>query len=571
MDGNALNIIALAGRDSTKTVGLSVIDLLALLHDARSAAHIAMIRTQASRAREYIEKYIMSSPLMKPMVIKQNTKEIRLNILGEEVGLEILSLDPKQTQGLHSALVSYDELASSTDPVKLKAYKDSSGIPGSSRKGKPAVVIKITSRQTGDTIPEVEIKNTHKNKLKIRKWTTFDCMQRCLPERSGTISAPVYIDLIKGVTLKEDAYLNLPVDQRMRFKLAADVMDGCHKCPLMMYCQGKARHQTSDSVLLRDYDTVVHKVLNSGSHDWILAQLMSLEPSKEGLVYYEFQRETHVVSWDFMWERLTGEKPTASVTKELFVSKAKRSDCQFYAGIDWGWSSPSTCVAMCVDSRDNVYVLDAIGRTYMQPAEFIEVIKSEIHEKYGIDLFMPDSEDQAAVQQMRTADLPVIDIDKSAGTVKAGISTVKRFLRVPGTNAETKLLISSEIPASVSDTPGLIEEFGMYKKKIDASGRILDDENPVKGFDHFLDSVRYCIYWLFGKSMTKAVFADAHKSGSPGAPLPNLPIDQLARAAGVSFNDNRSEFDKMGEQPKKPDDDPNGGSSGGGGVQFVWT
>ena len=575
MDGKALNIIGLSGRDTAKTVSLSVIDLLGLLHDQRDAIHIGMIRAQAQRAREYLEAYILKQPLLKAAVSKQNTKEIRLKIGEEEVGLELISLDPKQVQGAHKALVSFDELASSVDPVKLKAYKDASGIPGSSKKGKPAVIVKITSRQTGSSIPEIELKNAHKSGLQVRKWTTIDCMRKCPEERCGTTSVPVYINLIKGLSYTEDEFSKLSINDREGFDRTDDTKEGCLKCPLLQYCQGRAQYQTSDSVLLRSIDDVIHKVNNSGSHEWVLAQLMSLQPSAEGLVYPEFNPLVHIPTWEELWKKLTGEEANRPVDKISFIKELRRRNATFIAGVDWGYTHPATCVVLAIDDRDQVFIIDAIGMVRKDDPEWVEIIKDQIQSKYNIQMYLPDSENPSGISLLRKADLPVAEIDKGPGSVKAGINIVKGLLKVPGTNNRSRLFVSPDIKSSVSGVPGLIEEFGLYSKEIDAAGTVLD-EKIRKGDDHFMDALRYALYWYFGKASLKAAFSE--NTMTKRAPEKAEPSGlDLAQMAGLHVNDNRSDFpewnvkDDVDNEGKDDDDDDPDDNGGGSGLMVAWT
>src|SRR5581483_9050863 len=99
------------------------------------------------------------------------------------------------------------------------------------------------------------------------------------------------------------------------------------------------KKQTSTSPILRDVDDVINKVVSSGSHEWVLSQILSQQPSSEGLVYFEFNRAVHIPGCDAMWKTLTGEDQV-NVTREQFVNRARRM-CTFIAGVDWGWSNPS--------------------------------------------------------------------------------------------------------------------------------------------------------------------------------------------------------------------------------------
>jgi hypothetical protein len=568
MDGTPLHTMALSGRDSSKTVSLSIIALLSLIHDQRPMIHIAMTREQAKRAREYVDRYILNNQYLRDSVALQNAKEIKLNIGKDQVNLELISLNPKAVQGAHYSLVSYDELTSSTQPENLKAYKDSSGIPGTSPKGKPPVIVKITTRQSGFTIAEQEIKNAAKSGIKIVKWSTFDCTSRCTDDRSGTEDLPLWINLIRGMKYTDEQFNSLMPEQQNGFKRVTTTKTGCLSCPLAVYCQGNLKNQTSDSVLLRDIESVIHKV-NSGGHEFALSQLCSLQPSSEGLVYPDFNPAIHMPGWNAIWERLTGSPPNKDITKEEFIRECKHQRVDFVAGVDWGYTAPSTVVVLGIDAKDNVYVVESFGMTKKNDSEWVQVLKQTVFLKYDIQMFLPDSESQSGVDFFRGADMPVASIDKGPGSVLKGINLVRSILRVPGTNNDTRMLFSPDLPSPSSDVPGIIEEMFLYSKEVDTGGNVIDDK-VRKGNDHFLDALRYAIYWYYGKAKGKAL--TGYYSATTAAPLATTPVSELARMHGVKFEDNRAQFDENGNPlPGSGDDDPNKPSGGKGGMQFVWT
>lgn len=577
MDGTPLNIIGVSGRDGSKTVSLSVIDLLSILHDQRSAVHFGMILPQAKRARSYLEKYIQKIPILSAALVRENSKELVLKIDGAEVGLEILPCTKTAAQGAHAALVSWDEIGSADGPKLVAGYRDSAGVPGASTKGKPAVTVKISSRHAADSLVEAEIKAAEADAglgAKVVKWTTLDCTEQCTDARSGTVPTPLYIDTMKGLIATEAEYVELPSQAQEGYQLSNDTMDGCVKCPLVTLCKGKLRHQTSKSVLLRKIDDVITKYRGGGSHEWALSQLMSLRASPEALVYKHFSRERHVPGWDVMWERLTGRKPVAPATRSQFVAEAMKR-CEILSGQDFGWSSPSTCVTVAIDRKDNVYVLDAFGRTYCDDPEFCNTVKEQAHIPYQVQMHIPDPENQSALSIMRKfpLEMPVAEVSKAAGSVRGGINVIKALLRVPGTNNETKLFIAPDLWASDDQLfPGLIEEFGMYRWPIEVDGSIDDSGNPEKGNDHFLDALRYVLFWRFGKDIGTMTLL------SGVAPPPADDRERLLRDAAMqgnfSYVDNREDYEAQKRSDDNDDDDdgddgPKGG--GGGGLTWGWT
>lgn len=571
INGEALAILSLSGRDSGKTLALSILDFLSILHDQRSTIHVGMTQKQASRAKAYLEDFVNKNALVSNSVQKMNSTEIQLNVRGERVGMEIIPCTPKAVQGGHCSLLTFDELASSMEPNHVKAYKDAHGILGASKNGKPAVIVKITSRQTGASLAEIELQNAGASGLKVVKWTTIDCTEHCSDERSGTVPTPLWINPYTGEKFtKEEFEAGVPIDKREGWELAEDTRDKCRTCPLAAACGGRLKHQKSTSPILRKIDDVINKIRLAGSWEWATAQILSLEPSKEGLVYFEFSERIHKPSWKTLWNVLTGSEPiVVPVTREIFLRKAIQLGASFYAGIDWGWSNPSTCVVICVDRNGVLYVVDAVGKTLTSDPAWVQIIKDTIQPKYPIEMYVPDAENKSGIQLFRDAELPVAEVDKGPGTVKAGINTIKRFLKVPG-SGEIRLFLAPDLVSSITDVKGIVEEFAAYRKQTDASGAILDDLNPVKDNDHYLDALRYVMFWLFGKATGKAVFAGQLESKPQTANPTMLDIAQLA---GVNFNDNRDQFKELGQQPdKKPDgdDDPDGNNSGGG-LKFLVT
>lgn len=572
INGEALAILALSGRDSGKTISLSIIDLLSLLHDKRSTIHIGMTTRQAERAKDYLEDFINRNEIIRNSVTKMNHTEIQIEVDKVKVGMEILSCTPKAVQGGHCSLLTFDEIASSMEKANVKAYSDAHGILGASKNGKPAIVVKITSRQTGASLAEIELEEADERGLEIARWTTIECTERCPDWRSGTVPTPLWINPYTGEKFtKEEFEVNVSLDKREGWELAEDTMDQCRTCPLAAACGGRLKHQKSTSPILRKIDDVINKIRLNGSWEWATAQILSLTPSKEGLVYFEFSERTHKPNWQTLWNVLTGNKPIAvPVTRDIFLKEAIQSGCTFYAGIDWGWKVPSTCVVICVDREGTVYVVEASGKTNVSDPAWVQIIKETIHTKYPIQMYIPDTANPGLLQLLRDAELPCAEADKGPGSVRAGINTIKRFLKEPGTG-EIKLYLAPDLVSSVAKVKGITEEFAAYRKDTDASGTLKDDLNPVKEHDHYLDALRYIMHWLFGKSLGKVIFAGQLEQ-KPQTNNPTM-ID-LIQMAGIPVNDNRDEFHQMGQQPKKKpdgdDDDPDGNNSGGG-LKFVVT
>jgi hypothetical protein len=155
--------------------------------------------------------------------------------------------------------------------------------------------------------------------------------------------------------------------------------------------------------------------------------------------------------------------------------------------------------------------------------------------------------------------MPTTDeIDKS---VNLGINIVKGFLRVPGTNGMVRMFIAPDLVSQDPKHASIIEEFDLYHKEIDASGKILDDHNPAKEYDHYLDALRYCMYWLFGrKRMKVGSDFEAKAQSKDKSHVPSH--EQILKDYQIPYIDNRE---------KKDDDKPDDDLPPGSGAIWSWS
>lgn len=539
-----LTILSLSGRDSGKTLALSVIDMLAITHFKRDVLHVAMSRDQGNRAKYYIQQFNGKNPVLQNAVITENSKTLKYNIDGEEVGIEIIPANPKAVQGAHGSVLSFDELASSMQPENVRAIKDASGIVGSSKDGAPAIVIKITSRQAGHSLAEQDVKN---GKIKVISWTIFENTERCPDERSGIIPTPLYINNSKGEVLLPEEFEKIAHENKAGFEYIDSTFDKCRNCPIASLCFGDAKKQECTSVTLRKIDDVIVKHEAGGSQDWSNAQLMSLKPSTEGVIYWEYDRKKHVPGWNVMWERLTGQKTESPINRNMFIQELKRRGALFYGGIDWGFNpSPSIAIVMAVDKRGFMYVVEAVARIKLNDPAFInDIIVNDLQPEYDVQMWCPDLANASGRDILKQSGVPTTDdIDKR---IMLGVNLVKSCLRPPGMNGETRIMLAPDLDKNMPKTPNgeissIYDEFDLYHKNVDAAGRVKDMLDPADEYDHFMDALRYLIYWLIGRQRATLSFGETdftNPLSTPGQKTDtqtNVPTNKdLLRQQGIHF------------------------------------
>jgi hypothetical protein len=495
-------LLYVASRGSGKTLGAAIAEFMIMIHDQRDIAHVGAIMAQAKRAYEYIQGFCVAEnvkPIIDPKdtpeadkILQKSTMERSVfQVNGEKCTMEVLPTTMKALNGVHCSLVSCDEL-DTLDGEGLRAIKEVAGMLDT-KKGKKPLRIGISTRKSKaglmNKMMEGAINERGVRVRHIRQWTALEFTERCPDSRSGTAPAEYWLNVEKGEVLTHADYAKLDSGKRKEFFLETSMYEKCLTCPVAVFCRGDAKKQTSTSKMLKTIDELNQKITGEG-YDWASSQLFNLKPSTEGIVFKEFDERLHVKDWNQLWLILTGREFPGTCTHDIFVKKCLEMDLPCYGGIDWGWSSPNTVVYLFVDPRENVYIVQADGMTYISQPMWIHHLKTKYQNKYRCQLYMPDLADKGSVLEMQKAGLPVAN-DASKPEINASVQTIKKFLRVPGMT-QPKLYIAKET------CQPLISELGVYHYKVNAAGIPTDD--PEDSDNHWIDALRYIMSKLFGKT-----------------------------------------------------------------------
>lgn len=564
-------ILCVAGRGSGKTLGMAILELLIMLHDGRDVCHVGAILTQAKRCYDYQVKFMLNrkiKPLINPgnlhhddrILQKLNMEKSVFQINDDFVTLEVLPCTLKACNGPHVPLVVVDEI-DTVSGEGLKAFKEISGMLDS-KGGKKAIRVGISTRKSRYGLMNAQIENAEKEGRTVWKWTAFEFSERCPDSRSGKKKTDYYViqDDMEVITPEE---WKLKDPKKKKEYVKHTMYDKCGKCPAAAICLGDSKKQKSKSPMLKPIDELIQKVRSEGA-DWALAQLMNLKPSVEGIVYKEFEEKIHVRNWDDMWEKLTGTKFPGECTHDIFIKKCQSMKLPCYAGIDWGWSSPSTVVYFYIDKQDNIFIVGAYGMTYVSQPEWAHYLKMNYHTKYRCQMYFPDVADPGAITEMRKMGLPTAsEQDKNINT---GIQIIKKCLRVPGA-LDSKMFLAKETCGP------LIEEFSMYHFKTDAAGLVT--ETPDTANDHWLDALRYPLTMLLGKTTLLqggGLNLGTNKVADQRGFYSKMPTPaEFAAQNNIELSDQEPDQSKLGKIGKisEIDDDDDDDWNGGGG--FLWS
>jgi hypothetical protein len=212
----------------------------------------------------------------------------------------------------------------------------------------------------------------------------------------------------------------------------------------------------------------------------------------------------------------------------------------------------------------------------MNDPEFIEsVIRQDLQPRYDVQMWCPDLANASGRDILKGVAPTTDEIDKR---IAFGVNLVKGCLRVPGQNGATRIFFAPDLdvglPMAVSGSiedggkgrpiESIFEEFELYHKKTDKAGRVLDMEDPHDSFNHFLDALRYTIYWLVGRMRATMPGAESVQSQEL-TKATNIPSNtDILRDKGIPFIDNRAEV------PAQPGIGPVGPGEAGGAL-WTWT
>lgn len=566
-------LLFVAARGSGKTLAIAIAEFMIMLHDQRDVVHVGAILSQAKRCYEYQFGFYLNDrvkPLLGmkikdvPIIDKTNIEKSSFNLIDRysgnkiKVSLEVLPCTLKAVNGPHVPLVSVDEI----DTVQgegLKAFKDISGMLDS-RDSRKALRIGISTRKSRYGLMNQQIENAEEAGRTVKSWTTLEFSQKCPDDRSGKKPTVGYILQDEMLVIDEETWRKKSAKVQSEFEKNDFPGEKCLRCPIAALCRGDAKNQESKSNMLKPISDAIKKAKENGA-DWTISQLFNLKPSIEGIVYKEFDEKLHVKNWNQMWHILTGKEYPGECTHDDFVKKCHQMKLSAYAGIDWGWSNPSTLVVFFVDNRENVYVVRTEGQIYTNNPTWVQTIKNKWHHMYGVQLYYPDLANPGDAVTMRQEGLPC-PTEQTKDT-NGGIQIVKKWLRSLASPVP-KMYFAEETCSHI------IREFTLYHYKTDAAGNITDD--PASEYDHWLDALRYALYELFGKNRMMMAIDDSLQSQNVTDRYGNFnrppTPEEFAKSRGISINTeiDTSKLGKIGTK-QELDDDDDGGSAGG----FIWS
>lgn len=507
-------IMAYSSRDSYKTLGAAVLEVLMVVHGQRDVAHMAAIESQASKAQQYVKK-AFNRPYLRDYVTSKNERKIEIlhyynKETGEQLSLKEWLAIPIGEQDNFEEISNYINIIICTvagansehvpfmviDEVDVvpnpEAYEEAKFIPASRKdKGQRAITLLTSTRKYSWALVQKELDAADETGLVVRHWNILDVTERCPEERHKPNEPRVTLyrsdDTLK--TLTEGDYELLDDVTKAKY-VKQEAFAGCKNCRIFAACQGRLTKQTDKSTLLKEIDHIINQ-FRKVSVEKAKAQLLCWKPSEEGLVFGRFSREIHMKSAAQMAEMVTGEKHDPKLTKAQLIDIFKARGCQFVTGMDFGFTHNFACVTMALDGR-RAYVVDVISAPELELAQKIELCQQRLTVYNPI--IYADTAYPSDIKSFKKAGFSMRDWSKEKDSVTGGIEIVRMKL-MPAVGEPELYLLKESAETNTEGVSLLAHRMSHYHWKMDAAGKMLNI--PDDDDDDECDALRYAIMNTF--------------------------------------------------------------------------
>lgn len=534
-DKSFARVMYYASRDSFKTLGAAMLEVLAIVHLRRNVAHMAAVESQSDKSQEYVKKFF-GKPVLRDYISGDNLRRVEFaRYQHQETGESIpesrwKALPAEQRDGPWEEIRNYIKIVICTpqgansehvpffvvDEVDVvtneRAYHEAKFIPAPINGIMPTTVLtstrKISTGLVQREIDEAVDPETGAIRLHVRHWNIIDVTRACEPERHlpEEPKIPIYVDPKRLQAIGEERWKGLSEPEQAKFT-KEEGFTGCLKnCRIFAACHGRlATHQKSKSELLKPIEHVTNMM--HAPVDYVIAQLLCKQPSTEGLVYPNLSRDLHVKTPAEMAEMIQGFPADPKMTKKDLIEIMRQRDMLCYAGMDFGYAHNFAVVTFFCDGY-RAFVVDVIAEPELLPDQMVKVCEDRL--KDWNPVIFPDMENKQMIAVLRRKGFRMREWQKVSGTVVGGISTVQLKLQPP--MAEPLLFF-------LAGDPGvelLFKRLTKYHWIVDSAERATD--RPTEVDDDECDALRYGIMNVFSAERGRPAVA-----GDAPAPKPTHP------------------------------------------------
>lgn len=529
--------IMIAARECMKTMMVTILELLLLLHFQLEIGHAAAIESQSSIALGYIEGFLFKvGPLLEAAgwiphstnkrVIKYKTPQ------GKRPFLKVVICSSKGMNGLHVSALFLDEL----DLADKAALKEGRNIVGFSR-GIYGMQIYVSSyKYSFGNVAEALEKADDMN-YKVLKWNLMDLAEKC-PEERHRPNEPkqdMYVSKnlpLKNLTVLE--YEGLPEVEKPKFDIVKDAHAGCVKCPLLGLCKKKLSEKDASATggFYKPISAVIQK-FRENDPETAESQLLCRRPGSEGLVYPRFLSIVgtgNVITVKQAYETLIGPTNYQNVSEATLLYEMQNIGIEFFAGVDWGFSHDFTLTIVAKIPNGEWWLMETYASPGLEFDDILEVAKTFRDkyqpQKWWVDQAMPAYMKSFNKNGMRCPEFTK-DVLGGIAAVRSKIvnSSGKRSLRIIQNDSNKKTIVA----------------LSKHRFQLDGQGNVTSNPADEPGIADIADNIRYIGQNMWAVKGTQRAMVeytdDPGKAGIPNGPVykPNeLMMNEISKRLGGS-------------------------------------
>jgi hypothetical protein len=480
--------IILSCRSGYKTLVVSMLEILLMLHFRVNLAHCAAILDQSRKAVSYCGSFIKKIlPYLKNNKWEKtsdNTRHIEFSTNDlDTVYIHIVTLSDKGANSEHCTVMVIDEV----DLCSPSAYEEAKKIPNY-EKGRFPITIKLSTRKYAFGLMEKAIKETQITGHKLLRWNIVDITEHCPPKKDGKREKfieepkqiryiPISLPLSK---LTEEQFNNLDNSQKHSYQ-KIECYHSCVECKMLSICKMILHDKTSKECSGDLYKPPIATInaLCDGDVDVNEAQLLCHKPASSGIIYPRFSEKENVIDVRTAWEMISGA--THETNFDLLINYVKNLGVKIESGLDWGFNHNFAMVQGVIMRSNQVFIFDTFAAPGLELDDKVRV-GLEIKQRFGTKKIWPDTEDPASIRTFNRKGLKCGNFTKD---VKWGIECGRE--RIINSNNVRNLFI-----IDVPNNRQLIDAFKTYHWKIGTNGEPTDKPDHTEEAD-IMDAFRYLL------------------------------------------------------------------------------
>jgi hypothetical protein len=498
--------IIMSCREGMKTVSVSILEVLLLLHFELDIAHAAATEAQSFVGIKYIESFIRSVEVLMEARgwtnITQNKRTIQYKTpKGAVPYIKVLICTPKGMNSLHTNVLFLDEL-DLADPASIKEGKNIVGYS----KGIFGMTVYLSTRKYAFGNVQLALDKAQEMNYKVFQWNILDVCEACPPTRylpNGTKIDKYVAKNLPLVQLTKEEFDQLPDTEKPKYDFIPNSHAGCSKCTIFPVCRGNLaiKPATATGGFYKPIVSVIQKFKENDA-DMAESQLLCWKPGSEGLVFPRFSRAKirgNVINVVEAYNTLTGGNRT-NVSFDMLVNTIRTLDISLYAGVDWGFTHDTVIVIVAKMPNDEIWVLDCFASPGLEFSDVLEVAV-KYRDRYGVSKWFCD---QAMPSHIKSFNKNWMKSPAFTKDVIGGIEAIRSKI-VSATGKRLFKVIDTEKNKKVVDA------ITKHRFLLDGQGNSTPKPDDEPGVADICDALRYIGQNLFpirGPQKVESVWVD---------------------------------------------------------------